>query len=52
MIDPFNLAAAFKEVTDLLGIDQGPLCDGQRDIMRKSTLREINLGAGNVPTAT
>ena len=32
MIDPVSLAAAFKEVADLLGFDQRPLCGGQRDI--------------------
>ena len=46
MIDPFNLTAPVKEVADFNGFDQGPLCDAQRDIMRKSTLPEINLGPG------
>ena len=31
---------------DLNGFDQGPFCVGQRDIMRKSTLPEINLAPG------
>ena len=43
MIDHFNLAAPVKEVADLYGFNQGPLRDGQRDIMRNSTLSEINL---------
>ena len=37
-----NLAAPVKEVADPNGFDQGPLCGGQRDIMRKSTLPEKN----------
>ena len=44
MIDAFNLAAPVKEVADLNGFDQGPLCGGQTNIMRKSTLPELNLG--------
>ena len=40
MIDHCNLAAPVKEVADLNGFDQGPLCD----FMRKSTVHEINLG--------
>ena len=46
MIDHFNLAASVKEGADPNGFHQGPLCGGQRDIMRRSTLPEINLGPG------
>ena len=48
-IDPFNLEAAFKEVPNLLGLDQGPPYVGQITrwaIRWKSTLPEINLGQG------
>ena len=41
MIDHFNMAAP-----EIAEFDQGPLCGGQRDIMRKTTLPEINLGPG------
>ena len=41
-----NLAAPVEKVEDLNGFDHGPLCGGQRDIMRKSTLPEINVGLG------
>ena len=40
------MAAPVKEVADLDGFNQGPHCDGQRDIIRKSTLSEINFGLG------
>ena len=33
MVDHFNLAALDKGVADLNGIDLGPLCGGQSDIM-------------------
>ena len=46
MIDQLNLEALVKEIAYLNGFDQGPLCDGQRVIMRKSILPEINLGSG------
>ena len=46
MIEHFNLTAPFKEVADLNGFDQGLICGGQKEIMRKSTLPEINLGPG------
>ena len=38
------MAAPVKEVAGLNGFDQGPLCGGQIDIKRKSTLSKINLG--------
>ena len=46
VIDPFNLVAPVKEVADLNEFDQEPLCGGQMDIKRKSSLPEINLGPG------
>ena len=49
MIDPFNFAAAFKEVDNHLGLDQGPPCVKpitRWDVMRKSKLPELVLGSG------
>ena len=46
MIDYFSLIAQFKEVADLNGFGRGPLYGGPRDIMRKSTLPNLNFGPG------
>ena len=49
MTDPFNLPVAFKEVSNLVGLDQGPPCVEQTtcwDIMRKSTLSETKFRPG------
>ena len=48
-IDHCNLAAPLKEVAELNWFDQGPLWDGQRDIMLKSTLPERKLRLGYYP---
>ena len=39
-----NVAGSVKEVVDLNGFNQGPLCGVQSDFMRESTRPEINLG--------
>ena len=40
------MAAPVKEVANLSRFDKGPICGGQRDIIRKSSRPEINLGQG------
>ena len=44
MIDHFNLAAPVKELAGLNGFDQKLADGGQRNIVQKSILPEINLG--------
>ena len=48
MIDHFNLTVPVKDAADLNEFNQAqePLCGGQRDVMRRSTLPEIDLGPG------